>query len=290
MFDPQLAASLAPPLVGAIAGYTASRLALFLLFKPQKPWRLFGLRLPLTPGAFAAGRHQLAAAVGEAMGSHLLHREAVEKAMADPLFQEHLRHLIERRLAGLLTRNLGPAATLVPNRFRTLYETGGKVLRLRFQQLLHAHLDSPAFADTLRQEMYRHGTLSGPEAEQALAMARSPQCKRLIDTLLADLLLEKVLARPIGPMARLLPTEVQEGLASQMVREAAALLASVLPVLANSLNLPATAAQRIEELDPRQYEALLRQAMGRRANLLALLGALLGLATGAAATLLATAI
>ena len=286
MLDPQLTASLAPPLVGALAGYGAARLAIFLLFKPRKPWRLLGLTLPLTPGAFAAGRHHLAAGIGEVVGNHLLHRAEIERAIADPRFANHLRHVIDKRIADLLGHDLGPAASLVPSRFRGFYEMGGKVLRLRFQQLLHTHLDSPAFAETLRQELNRHGMTAGPETENVLALVRSPRFKRLLDALLANLLAEKVLPQPIGPLAKLLPDEVREGIGDLLLREMESLLLREVPELATALNLKESTARRVADLDPRQYEAMLRKAMARRANFIALLGALFGLALGLANLLL----
>lgn len=287
MADPQLIASLAPPLVGTLAGYGAARLALFLLFKPRKPWRLFGLRLPMTPGAFAAGRHLLAKNIGEAVGGELLGRAETERAINEPRFQEQLRRVIDTRLADLLDRDLGPPATLVPARFRSFYEMGGKVLRLRFQQLLHTHLDSPSFADALRDALTRHDMGSNDAGEEnVIALIRSPQCKRLLDTLLAELLSEKVLARPIGPLAKLLPAEVQEGVGDLLVREVNALLLREVPRLAEVMDSGEITARQVEALDHRQFEALLRPAMARRANIIALLGALFGLALGLATTLL----
>ncbi len=44
-----LLATLAP-LVGAFIGYATNHVAIRMLFRPLKPCRLFGLRLPLTRG------------------------------------------------------------------------------------------------------------------------------------------------------------------------------------------------------------------------------------------------
>lgn len=287
MVDPQLIASLGPPLIGTLAGYTASRLAIFLLFKPRRPWRLFGLTLPFTPGAFAAGRHHLAAAIGERVGSDLLSREEIDAVLADPHFAEDLRHTIETRLAELLDHDLGPAASLVPSRFRGVYEMGGKVLRLRSQQLLHHHLDSPAFAENLRQELSRQGMAADTtEIENLIALIRSPQGKRLLDTLLAQLLTDRVLAQPIGPLANLVPAEVQQGLTTLLLREVRTLLIREIPALFATMNIKTMAAQRVEEIAPREYEAMLRRTMARRTNSIALLGALLGLGLGLVALLL----
>jgi|GEM_PF-2731201 len=280
MLDPQLVASLAPPLVGALAGYGSSHLALSLLFKPRKPWRIFKLRLPLTPGAFALGRPRFAAAIGKAIGNRLLYRPAIERVLADPRFKAQLRQDIASRTDDLLHHDLGPAASLVTERFRPVYEMSGKVMRLRFQQLLHAHLDSPAFAESLQRELERHGIPGKPPTGEILTLLRSSPGKRLIDTLLAELFTAKVLAQPIGPLAKLLPAEVQAGLDELLAREAELILTGLLPEVVAALNFQATATQQVEALDPHQYEALLRSALGRRVNFIALLGALLGLGLG----------
>lgn len=277
MPDPLLVAGLIPPLVGCLTGYCASRLAIRLLFKPRKPWRLFQFRLPLTPGAFGAGRQQLAHNLGAMVGGQLLNQDEIRRAVENPRFQEHLHHVVGARLEELLNRDLGPAATLVPSRFRSLYEMGSRVLRWRFLNLLHTHLDSPAFADALGQRL-----AGGDDADKTIALLRSPQFKRLLDALFIDLLEDKLLAQPIGPLAKLLPEEAQAGIADALARQIAALLAREVPELAATMRLQAIVARRVDALDPRQFEALLWPAIAPRVRVITLLGALLGTLLGAA--------
>ncbi|OQY17136.1 MAG: hypothetical protein B6I36_09400 [Desulfobacteraceae bacterium 4572_35.1] len=61
-----------PPLLGAIIGYVTNYIAIRMLFRPLRPWHIFGLRLPLTPGIIPSQRHKLATKMGEMVGSHLL--------------------------------------------------------------------------------------------------------------------------------------------------------------------------------------------------------------------------
>jgi len=126
---------LAPPLVGAFIGYMTNHIAIRMLFRPLKPWRLFGLRLPLTPGVIPSKRHELAVNIGEMVGSHLLQQG----------FQAELDGLVQTKVTELLHRDLGPLPTLVPEKFRSYFAAGVKILRWRTLKLLHAHLDSAAF-------------------------------------------------------------------------------------------------------------------------------------------------
>ena len=85
--------ALAPPLVGAFIGYMTNYVAIRMLFRPLKPWRILGLRLPMTPGVIPAKRHELAENIGEMVGGHLLTSRDVSQALTNPEFQDELRTL-----------------------------------------------------------------------------------------------------------------------------------------------------------------------------------------------------
>jgi len=120
---------LAPPLVGAFIGYMTNHIAIRMLFRPLKPWRLFGLRLPLTPGVIPSKRHELAVNIGEMVGSHLLTASDVQRALKQQGFQAELDGLVQTKVTELLHRDLGPLPTLVPEKFRSYFAAGVKILR-----------------------------------------------------------------------------------------------------------------------------------------------------------------
>lgn len=141
-----LPAYLATPLVGAFIGYMTNYIAIRMLFRPLKPWRILGLRLPFTPGVIPAKRHQLARNIGEMVGEHLLTSDDIGRAIQDTAFQAELRQLIDSRLDEVLDKELGPVASLVPGRFASYFEVGIKILRWRFLKHLHGQLNSDTFA------------------------------------------------------------------------------------------------------------------------------------------------
>ena len=87
----QLLPYLLPPLLGALIGYVTNYIAIRMLFRPLKAWRLLGLRVPLTPGIIPAKRDELARRMGDMVGDHLLTADDVGRAFAKESIQQELR-------------------------------------------------------------------------------------------------------------------------------------------------------------------------------------------------------
>ncbi len=139
----------APPLIGAFIGYMTNYVAIRMLFRPLKPWRLLGIRIPMTPGVIPSRRHQLAENIGEMVGEHLLTSGDVRKALQDEGFRRELRELVTSRISAVLTKELGPVESLIPARFTGYFQTGVKILRWRLLKHLHTHLENETFAATV---------------------------------------------------------------------------------------------------------------------------------------------
>jgi len=139
----------APPLLGAFIGYMTNYVAIKMLFRPLHPCKIFGLRVPMTPGVIPSKRHQLAENIGEMVGEHLLTSSDVSRAIAGNRFQQDLQELIDTRLTALFKKNLGPITTVIPERFHTYFHASIKIIRLRFINHMHAYLESEDFAVTI---------------------------------------------------------------------------------------------------------------------------------------------
>ena len=61
-----------PPVVGAIIGYVTNAVAIKMLFRPLNELRLFGIRLPFTPGILPRERHKLADSIGRMVEHELI--------------------------------------------------------------------------------------------------------------------------------------------------------------------------------------------------------------------------
>ena len=118
----QLLPLLGPPCIGAFIGYLTNRIAIRMLFRPLRPWHIFGLRVPLTPGIIPAKRHALARSIGEMVGKKLLTSEELGRAIAAAPFQERLSGLVARQVDEFCEREWPPLAELAPGEDGALRE------------------------------------------------------------------------------------------------------------------------------------------------------------------------
>ena len=58
--------------IGAIIGYITNWLAIKMIFRPRKPWKVFKVRIPLTPGVIVKNQKRLAHAIANAVTDVLL--------------------------------------------------------------------------------------------------------------------------------------------------------------------------------------------------------------------------
>jgi uncharacterized membrane protein YheB (UPF0754 family) len=90
------------PLIGALIGYFTNFIAVKMLFFPKKEVRLFGHRLPFTPGAIPKGRKRLARKAGDVIAKRLITKEAIVSRMTEPEFEDAMVNQVE----GLLNRSI----------------------------------------------------------------------------------------------------------------------------------------------------------------------------------------
>ena len=138
-----------PPMIGAFIGYLTNKIAIKMLFRPLKPWYIFGLRVPMTPGVIPAKRHELAENIGNMVGEHLLTARDIGGALSREPFQEHLHALVEERVNTVLAADLGSVLSLVPERFRAYARVGLRTLKYRTKDGIYTWLESESFAVAL---------------------------------------------------------------------------------------------------------------------------------------------
>jgi uncharacterized membrane protein YheB (UPF0754 family) len=83
-----------PPLIGAIIGYVTNLVAIKMLFRPLDEVRLFGLRLPFTPGILPKERRKLADNIGEMVQRELLTAGVLRERLEKPEVRENIHGAI----------------------------------------------------------------------------------------------------------------------------------------------------------------------------------------------------
>ena len=91
-----------PPILGAIIGYVTNRIAIKMLFRPLNPKRVFGIRVPLTPGIIPRNRFDLARTIGRMVSEQLLSPQALKEHFAGPEFRQGLKQWIAGRRVALM--------------------------------------------------------------------------------------------------------------------------------------------------------------------------------------------
>src|SRR5690606_36246007 len=85
-------------LFASIAGGVTNSVAIWMLFHPYEPPRVFGRPLRAFQGAIPKNKARLAAAVGRAVGTRLLTAEDLARTMSEPAF----RAAFDERLAAFI--------------------------------------------------------------------------------------------------------------------------------------------------------------------------------------------
>jgi uncharacterized membrane protein YheB (UPF0754 family) len=229
-----------PPVLGCLIGYVTNYVAIKMLFRPLYPWRLFGIRLPLTPGVIPSQRHELARRMGEMVGSHLLTPGDVVKTLDGDAFRRELKTAVSDKLTGFLDKDIGLVKELVPTAFSGRFdelidrlsdrlavacrdylqsETFGlqfdKLVRTKFDELLACNLESclqPEQYDRLRKHL--DNRLSALCSSSALAESVGAFVDERTDRLL----------RSDQPMRQILPADLVDTLLAQLEKEVPPLL------------------------------------------------------------------
>ncbi len=167
-------------LFGAVAGGVTNSLAIWMLFHPYEPPRLFGRRLRSLQGAIPKNKARLATAIGRAVGTRLLTAEDLARIAAEPAFRDAFDERLTRFIRSVLERPRGPLAESIPAplaaELRALLDEAAAGLLAR----LDVYLASDEFravarrwAESLAAELADQpiGEILTPERETALAAA-----------------------------------------------------------------------------------------------------------------------
>ena len=136
-----------PPLLGAIIGYITNRIAIKMLFRPLNPKRVFGIRVPLTPGVIPRNRFDLARTIGRMVSEQLLSPQALKDHLAGPEFRRGLKQWIAGRRVALMQRPITLPSANRQNAPASAQDGGVSVFPSEFlEELLAAFLRSPQCA------------------------------------------------------------------------------------------------------------------------------------------------
>ena len=84
------------PIVGAIIGYATNWIAVKMLFRPHYEIRVFGFKLPFTPGVIPKGQKRMAKAVGRAVEDQLLTMDVLKAVLLSDDMKDKVRDSVKQ--------------------------------------------------------------------------------------------------------------------------------------------------------------------------------------------------
>ena len=115
---------------------------------------------------------------------------------------------------------------------------------------------------------------------EIISILRSAKTKRILDTLIGSLVDKNLLTQPLGPLAKLLPKDVQSGFCEYLIQQSHALLLEEVPRLVEFVNIERIVRRKVDSLDLLRLEGLLLGIMEEQFKYINLFGGLLGFIIG----------
>ncbi len=94
------------PIVGALIGYCTNWLAIKMVFRPHEEKRIFGLKVPFTPGLIAVERDRITEQIGYVVSKHLLTDDDLKNKILELDFDQFTRKIIENVESNLMNSDL----------------------------------------------------------------------------------------------------------------------------------------------------------------------------------------
>ncbi|MCL2179607.1 MAG: DUF445 family protein [Treponema sp.] len=131
-----------PPIAGAIIAYITNVIAIKMLFRPLNEIRVFGIRVPFTPGILPRQRKKLAQSIGGMVERELLTPEVLRDRLAREDVREKIRYSISLFTENILDKT--PSQLFVDNE---------KVLADRIPEAVEKIY--PVFTSAVMEFLYR---------------------------------------------------------------------------------------------------------------------------------------
>jgi len=91
------------PIIGAVIAFSTNLLAIVMIFRPHKELRVFGMRVPFTPGLVPRQRQQLAQKMGETIAENILTSNALVEAVSNTKVVDNIVDIVQSFVEKIVT-------------------------------------------------------------------------------------------------------------------------------------------------------------------------------------------
>lgn len=281
-----------PPLIGAVIGYFTNLIAVKMLFFPHEEKRLFGHRVPFTPGAIPKGKARLAKAAGKIVKDDLFTNEDISSRL---LTEEVEKPLIDKAMS-ILDENIRDTGIILagsPEKYDRLEESFVGLLEIKITDAL-IRMDIPAVVRDegrriLKEQASRNGLLRMVVSDNLIDRVMrtvSDKMEEFIFMHAPEMICEITESR-IHDLGERTPLHVleQAGYDPDSVR--AKLTAAYRESVVNAVNsalrridVASIVENKINSMSVEELERGVLQVMKEELNMIVSLGALIGLIIG----------
>ena len=286
------------PIIGAIIGYATNWIAVKMLFRPHYEVRVFGIKLPFTPGVIPKGQGRMAKAVGQAVEEQLLNeevlrgvllsdatKEKVRAAVADWIIRKETSEeiliaqvgkLITQEKAGEITSELGTRISDII--YEKIREANvGQIVAQKALESAREKFSESMFGMFLSDSMLeRIGELVKDKVNEYV----DDHGHEVISSMTKEEI-EKISNKPVGELVSLI-RQHDIDLPTIVVTVYEELVINKLPDLLKALKLSVIVEDRINGMDVEEVEGLLLSIMKKELGAIVNLGALIGFVLGLA--------
>jgi len=87
--------------IGGIIGYSTNWIAIKMLFRPLNEVKVFGIKIPFTPGVIPKQRKALGNSIGKTVENYLLTHESINETIGSVEFQQKISSLLRNKIQSL---------------------------------------------------------------------------------------------------------------------------------------------------------------------------------------------
>lgn len=244
-----------PPLLGAIIAFSTNWIAILMLFRPHHEKRIFGWRIPFTPGLVPREKEKLGRKLGEAIERHLLTPEVLTQTLADPASWNLPKHVTTDTLKHLADTLL-PAATGAVTDFSQRFPFLDEKLAELTRHVADTSISGLASVFVKKEKIY-------PSIKEWLAGYLSDEANR-----------EALRARLYAAIDRLPEAEALAALPTAQV------LKFIVGHIAPRIPISDMVAQKMATYDVAEAEKMILSVVGRELKIIVMLGGVFGFFIG----------
>lgn len=287
---------IATPLIGAIIGYVTNWIAVKMLFRPRREIRVFGKRLPFTPGVIPRGQSRLARAVGNVVETQLLTPEYMCKKLlseeSEREFKSHMEEWIHRQKESEDTLRSSVLHVVEEERFDDFISATEEDLTDFLSDKIIAMEPGKLIVDKVMQEAQSKlaDSMFGMMIGGSFIEKIGGQVQEGIDAYIAENARDYIEKEVIDELQKLQEkplTEVASFFEEKGIydpeflwRLYKTIIEEKLPELLASLKLSAVVEERINAMKVEEVEELVLSIMNKELGAIVNLGALIGLILG----------